>query len=141
MDEFIYPVNFIVIKTDEVSNTTSQVPIILGHPFLATVNALINYRNDMMKLPFGNMTLELNIFNMQRQSSDFDNMEFSTLNWMEDFAFDDDLDDIFAAEYESFLIDEELEYDVFQFDDLYSTVDCLLATVSKSASEFVSPYS
>ena len=48
--------------------------MILGRPFLATANALINYRNGMMRISFGNM---------QRQSSGFDDMEFSTLNWVE----------------------------------------------------------
>jgi len=53
-------------------------------------------------------------------------MKFSTLNWVEDSIFDDDFDDIFAAKYESFLIDDEPEYDVFEFDDLCSAFDCLL---------------
>ena len=74
--EFIYPVDFVIIKTEKVSNLASQVPVILGHPFLATANAFINCRNGMMRLSFGNMTVELNIFNLQRQSSSFDDMEF-----------------------------------------------------------------
>ena len=45
---------------------------------------------------------------------------------------------MFAAEYESFLIDDELEYDVLEFDDLCSATDCLLANASKSISKFVS---
>ena len=36
--------------------------IILGRPFLATANAIINCQNGVMQLTFGNMTLELNIF-------------------------------------------------------------------------------
>ena len=43
---------------------TNQVPIILGRPFLATSNAIINFRNGVMQLTFGNMTLELNIFHL-----------------------------------------------------------------------------
>ncbi|XP_075483643.1 uncharacterized protein LOC142523798 [Primulina tabacum] len=38
-----------------------------GRPFLATSNALINCRNGIMKLSFGNMTLELNVFNLCKQ--------------------------------------------------------------------------
>jgi len=64
--EFIYPVDFVVIETETVSNFASQIPVILGRPFLATTNALINCRNGMMTLSFGNMTVELNIFNLQR---------------------------------------------------------------------------
>ena len=66
-------------------------------------------------------------------------MEFFTLNWVEDSAFDDDLDDMFAVEYESFLIDDELEYDVVEFDDLCSTTDYLLATAFEYASKYISP--
>ncbi|RVX13009.1 hypothetical protein CK203_009808 [Vitis vinifera] len=35
-------------------------------PFLATSNAIINCRNGVMQLTFGNMTLELNIFHLAR---------------------------------------------------------------------------
>ncbi|XP_073304121.1 uncharacterized protein [Primulina huaijiensis] len=41
-----------------------------GRPFLATSNALINCRNGIMKLSFGNMTLELNVFNLCKQPHD-----------------------------------------------------------------------
>ena len=46
---------------------TNQVPIILGRPFLATSNAVINCRNGVMQLTFGNMTLELNIFHLSKK--------------------------------------------------------------------------
>ena len=39
-------------------------PIILGKPFLATSNAIINCGNGVMQLTFGNMTMELNIFHL-----------------------------------------------------------------------------
>ncbi|RVW90421.1 Pro-Pol polyprotein [Vitis vinifera] len=45
---------------------SNYVPIILGRPFLATSNAIINCRNGVMQLTFGNMTLELNIFHYAR---------------------------------------------------------------------------
>jgi len=41
VDEFIYPVDFVVTETEKVSNLASQVLVILGRPFLATTNALI----------------------------------------------------------------------------------------------------
>jgi hypothetical protein len=63
VDKFIYPVDFIVLDTSPVEACNSF-PVILGRPFLATSNALINYRNGLMKLSFGNMTLEMNIFNI-----------------------------------------------------------------------------
>jgi len=113
--------------------------VILGHPFSATANALINCNNGMMRLSFDNITIELIIFHMQRQPSGFDDMEFSTLNWVEDSVFDDAFDEIFVAKCESFLVNDEPEYDVFEFDDLCSTADCLLTIVSESMHESVSP--
>ncbi|KAJ9678077.1 hypothetical protein PVL29_022840 [Vitis rotundifolia] len=63
VDKFYYPVDFVVLDTDPVSKGINFIPIILGRPFLATSNAIINCRNGLMQLTFG-MTLELNIFNL-----------------------------------------------------------------------------
>jgi len=65
--EFIYPVDFIVHKTQPISTPRSQTPIILGRPFLATANAIINCRNRSMRLTFGDMTKEVNVFNLEKQ--------------------------------------------------------------------------
>ena len=51
-----------------VSNANSQISMILGCPFLATPNALIHCRSGVLKLSFGNMTFELNIFNTCKQT-------------------------------------------------------------------------
>ena len=64
VDKFYYPVDFIVLDTKPVAEGTNHVPIILGRPFLATSNAIINFRNGVMQLTFSNMTLELNIFHL-----------------------------------------------------------------------------
>ena len=64
VDKFYYPVNFVVLDMEPVAGGTNQVPIILGRPFLATSNAIINCRNGVMQLTFGNMTLKLNIFHL-----------------------------------------------------------------------------
>ena len=64
VDQFYYPIDFVVLDTDPVAKGTNCIPIILGRPFLATSNAIINCRNGVMQLTFGNMTLELNIFYM-----------------------------------------------------------------------------
>ena len=65
--------DFIVLETEPIVNNYKPIPIILGRPFLATANALINCRNGIMNLSFGNMTLELNVFNICKQPSDDDN--------------------------------------------------------------------
>ena len=42
IDKFYYPVDFVVLDTELISNEPNHVPIILGSPFLATANAIIN---------------------------------------------------------------------------------------------------
>ena len=53
VDKFYFPVDFIVLDTQPVVNAHAQIPIILGRPFLATSNALINCRNGVLKLSSG----------------------------------------------------------------------------------------
>ena len=67
VDKFYYPVDFVVLDIKPVAAGANYVPIILGRPFLATSNAIINYRNCVMQLTFGNMTLELNIFHSSKK--------------------------------------------------------------------------
>ena len=67
VDKFYYPVDFVVLDTEPVAAGANYVPIILGRPFLATSNAIINYRNGVMQHTFGNMTLELNIFHLSKR--------------------------------------------------------------------------
>ena len=67
VDRFYYPVDFVVLDTEPVAVGTNHVPIILWRPFLATSNAIINCRNAVMQLTFGNMTLELNIFHLSKR--------------------------------------------------------------------------
>ena len=67
IDKFYYPVDFVVLDTESIASEPDHVPIILGRPFLATANAIINCRNGIMQLTFGNMTLELNIFHLNNK--------------------------------------------------------------------------
>ena len=56
-----------VLDTEPIASEPNHVPIILGRPFLATANAIINCRNGVMQLTFGNMILELNIFHLNNK--------------------------------------------------------------------------
>jgi hypothetical protein len=67
IENFYYPVDFIILDTEPTLHPDNGIPIILGRPFLATANALINCRNGRMKITFGSMTAELNIFNVNPQ--------------------------------------------------------------------------
>ena len=80
VDKFIYPIDFVVLDTQPVE-TCNLIPVILGRPFLAISNALINNcRNGLMTLSFGNMTLEMNIFNICKQpGNDNDSQEVDVI--------------------------------------------------------------
>ena len=67
VDKFYYPVDFVVLDTEPAVAGANYVPIILGRPFLATSNAIINCINGVMQLTFGNMTSELNIFHLSKK--------------------------------------------------------------------------
>lgn len=72
IDKFYYDVDFIVIDTQPVQDSTKHIPIILGRPFLATAYAHISCRTENMQLSFGNMTIKLNIFNAPKQAQEDD---------------------------------------------------------------------
>jgi hypothetical protein len=74
-DKFYFPVDFIVLDAEPVKNIGIQIPVILGRPFLAMTNTLINYRPRLMRISFGNMTVELNIFNISKQPLEYDEVK------------------------------------------------------------------
>ena len=75
VEKFYYLVDFVVLDTGPLKNGVNSVPIILRRPFFATTNALINCRNGLMQLSFGNMTVEMNVFNLCKQPMDHDDVE------------------------------------------------------------------
>ena len=68
VDKFYFPIDFIVLDTQPHHGPQPLIPVILGRPFLATLNAIINCRNRVLKLSFGNITMEMNIFRVFKQS-------------------------------------------------------------------------
>ena len=70
VDKFYFPVDFFVLDTQPVMNQGTQFPVILGRPFLATANAIIHCKGGLMTLSFGNMTVNLNIFNVIKEMGD-----------------------------------------------------------------------
>jgi hypothetical protein len=55
--------DFIVLDIQPVKARNS-ILVILKSLFFVASNALINYRNGVMKLSFGYMTLKMNVFNI-----------------------------------------------------------------------------
>ena len=70
MDRFYFHVDFVILDTQPIVNQESQFPVILGRPFLATANSIINCRGGLMTLSFGNMTVNLNNFNVIKEVGD-----------------------------------------------------------------------
>ncbi|XP_062151946.1 uncharacterized protein LOC133860336 [Alnus glutinosa] len=70
VDKLYFPVGFIVLDTEPVLDPTRLIPVILGHPFLATANACINCRTREIEITFGNMKVRLNIFKAFQLPSD-----------------------------------------------------------------------
>ncbi|XP_022024647.1 uncharacterized protein LOC110924982 [Helianthus annuus] len=67
VEDFYYPVDFLVL--DYVSNDKTKQPnVILGRPFLATANALIDCRNGTVDMTFGNRKVQLNVFSRASDS-------------------------------------------------------------------------
>jgi hypothetical protein len=86
VDKFYFPVDFIVLDTKHVAPSSIDVPVILGRPFLATSNTLINCRNGIMKLIFGTMTVELNIFNIYKQPAIDDDEEIVEVDMIQNLV-------------------------------------------------------
>lgn len=103
--EFVYPIDFVILDTQPVSNMSTQIPVILGRPFLATSNALINCRNGSMRLNYGDLTVTLNIFNLDKQSGDESNETFE-VNMVEEICEEEDLSN------------EELDFEEEYFEQL-----------------------
>jgi hypothetical protein len=104
VDKFYFPVDFIVIDTEPVHDVANQIPVILGRTFLATANALINCRTGVMKISFGNMTVELNIFNINSQPLEYD--ETHPMCFIEEITDDFDFEN---PEIECFTRDLDLD--------------------------------
>ena len=53
VNNFYFPVDFVVLDTEPTTKGPNHVPIILVRAFLAITNALINCRNGRMHITFG----------------------------------------------------------------------------------------
>jgi hypothetical protein len=139
VDKFYFPVDFIVLDTELVQMVGTEILVTLGRPFLVTANALINCRMGVMKISFGNMMVELNIFHIRKQLLDYDQMNQVCL-----------IEEILDEVVEESSIKDPLEACLAQFSEdldlhkLMEQVDALLETaplVSKEKEETVVPNS
>jgi hypothetical protein len=128
VDKFYFPVDFIVMDTEPVQNVGIQILVILGRPFLATANALINCRTRVMKISFGNMTVELNIFDISKQPLEYDEVRNVCL-----------IEEIFEETVDESSIEDPLEACFAQFGDdldkLLEQTDAILESAPQESSE------
>ncbi|XP_026450747.1 uncharacterized protein LOC113350854 [Papaver somniferum] len=62
VENFIYPVDFVILDTHPVSSQDINIPIILGRLFLATANAVIHCQTGLVEFSFGNQKISVNVF-------------------------------------------------------------------------------
>ena len=97
MTKFYFPVDFVILDTQPIVNQGTQFPVILGRLFLATSNSIIHYRGGLMTLSFGNMTVNLNIFNVIKEIGDEEDVcevhmiDSIVQNYVNNVSYDDPL--------------------------------------------------
>ena len=110
VDRFYYPVDFVVLDTEPIAVGPNHVPIILGRPFLATSNAIINCRNGIMQLTFGKMTFELNIFHLGKRHMHSEEDDFEEVciidTILEEQANEQQVQDILTRELSECLVEQ-----------------------------------
>ena len=108
---------FMILETKLMSNPKGHIPVILGRSFLAITNALINCHNGLIKLSFRNLSVDLNIFNLENESNqpfdvnliqddvyepiDLSDREFDIEQWMnQDYEEFEEVNEVAAASME-----------------------------------------
>jgi hypothetical protein len=137
MDKFYFLVDFIVLDMEPIQVIGIEIPVILGRPFLAMANALINCRSGVMKISFGNMTVELNIFYIRKQPLDYNQMNQVCLieEIIDEVIEESSIEDPLKACLAQFCEDLDLEKLMEQADALLETAPL----VSKEKEEIAVP--
>ena len=65
VDKFYYTVDFVMLDIEPIASGPNHVPNILGRPFLAITNAIINFRNGVMQLTFGKIDIGAQYFSLE----------------------------------------------------------------------------
>jgi hypothetical protein len=136
-DKFYFLIDFIVLDIEPVQVVGTEILVILWRPFLATANALINCRSGVMKISFGNMMVELNIFYIKKQPLDYDQMNQVCLiaEIIDEVIEESSIEDPLEACLAQFGEDLDLEKQMEQADALLETAPL----VSKEKEETTVP--
>ncbi|XP_026458981.1 uncharacterized protein LOC113359586 [Papaver somniferum] len=75
VENFIYPVDFVILDTQPISSQDINIPIILCRQFLATANAVIHCQTGLVEFSFGNQKISMNVFKALQAPPDHEHYE------------------------------------------------------------------
>ncbi|XP_058189163.1 uncharacterized protein LOC131306758 [Rhododendron vialii] len=116
VDQFVYPVDFVVLDTCPVLAAQAFVPVILGRPFLATSDAMIHCWDGRLNMSFGNMKMQVNMFHIGSQMGDDDDVcgvsmiDSLVQDHVDEFICKDELELAITSEEADFLDSPEVAY-------------------------------
>ncbi|XP_024164442.1 uncharacterized protein LOC112171494 [Rosa chinensis] len=70
VDKFILPADFVILETKPDAYSSEDVPIILGHAFMATTDTIIKVKDGLLSMTVGDMSVEYKIFDTGRRPSE-----------------------------------------------------------------------
>ncbi|KAL5764739.1 hypothetical protein ACOSQ2_017355 [Xanthoceras sorbifolium] len=68
MDKLIIPADFVVLDMDDARTTETDRPILLGRPFMATAQTIIDVQNGKLSMTVLRKTVEFQVFNAMKPS-------------------------------------------------------------------------
>lgn len=107
--KFYIPIDFIVLEMKE----DTCIPIILGRPFLAIAEAIINIKNEKLIFEIGQEKVEFNIFELPTQPSVINSCYKTDI--MEKYVDEILKDDLPKDALESYLINNGLYVEIFVY--------------------------
>lgn len=136
--KFIFPVNFIVLKTMPIAILENQISFILNRLFLASSNALIDCKSGL------HITMVLNIFNMDKYTTS----SLIEVKMVHDIHIESTFCINIKPTFEQIFKDglillDELAYIDFMYNDIYVIVPLTISKalriyLQKSSNYFVS---
>ncbi|XP_048234284.1 uncharacterized protein LOC125370898 [Ricinus communis] len=112
IEKFIFSIDFVIMDMDGESN----VPLILGRPFLATFRAIIYIYDGKLEVRVGDETITFDLNSSMRQSLDHDDTMF----------FVDLLDDVIDTQLHEILLDDPLQVALQAEDEHELSNECVL---------------
>ncbi|KAG5549470.1 hypothetical protein RHGRI_014717 [Rhododendron griersonianum] len=112
--EFQFPADFIVLDTCRNPEVLEKTPIILGRPFLATSNAVMNCKTGRVQLSVGEEMMEVDVYNVNTLEEDDEEVEEVSLidalvqEHIDTVLYKDPLEIALTAEEASFLDSPEV---------------------------------